>query len=82
MKALAKVFDPITKDVAAYEKTLPRKMACSIGGIYYDDPNSLIDASKMRVCAGVLVRVRTPTVESHFAKLGYKQTELPKVRAI
>ena len=82
MKNLAKVFDPIGKDVASYEKTLPKKQPYAIGGIYYDDPNSLVDPDKMRVCAGVLVRVRTPTVESYFAKLGYKQTELPKVRAI
>ena len=68
--------------MAAYEKTFSRKMVCAIGGIIYDDPNNLIYASKMRVCAGVLVHVRTPTFESHFAKLGYKQTELPKVRAI
>ena len=57
---MSKVFNPINADLVAYEKTLAKKTSAKVGGIYYDDPNSLVDQTKMRLTAGILVRNRSP----------------------
>ena len=76
-KALGPIFREINEHVSAYTKTLPKQVVYSCGGIFYDDPGSLIDENKLRVSAGVLIRVRNSTVEDYFKELGYKVTELP-----
>ena len=81
-KDLSKVFDVIKHDTIEYQKSLPKKSVYALGGIYYDDPGALEDQTKMRASLGVLVRARTSTVEEYYTKLGYKSTELPKVKAI
>ena len=81
-KDLSKAFAEIDRHTVEYQRKLPKKSEYSLGGIYYDDPSALQDQTKMRVSLGVLVRARTTTVEEYYTKLGYRCTELPKVKAI
>ena len=78
-KKLGPVFADVVKDIEAYHKTQPKRANLICGGIFYDDPNSLVDENKMRLCAGVLVRASNQVIQGHFSNLGYKVAELPRV---
>ena len=78
-KKLGPVFADVVKDIEAYHKTQPKRANLICGGIFYDDPNSLVDENKMRLCAGVLVRASNQVIHEHFSNLGYKVAELPRV---
>ena len=59
MADLGPVFTEIVGHVQEYEQALPKKISLMCGAIYFDGPNDLVKGEKIRISAGVLLRVRT-----------------------
>jgi hypothetical protein len=54
-------------------------------GIYYDDPNSLVNQNLLRASTGLLIKkseLITPQVEEQFKTLGFKKVLLPAAMSL
>lgn len=66
MSALGKEFTLINKHVRDYTDKLPKPVPYPSAGIYYDDPQDLVDPNTFRATTGFIVRVKNDTVADHF----------------
>ena len=54
MKDIAEPFGQIAEDVKAFSEN-HSDFKCSLGGLYYDDPNNLVKAEACRVSPGIFL---------------------------